>query len=113
LRALKVVGPSVNELYPDGSYVFVVSAADTDVRQGDKVVVFRRQGALCEATIKEVRVDDDGRVVLHPRSTHPDHQEPIYLEPEDQDGPEIAYVVVGSYRPEERPPPPIQIPRRR
>lgn len=113
LRALKVVGPSVNELYPDGTYVIVVSAADTDVRQGDRVVVFRRQSGLCEATIKEVRVDDAGRVVLHPRSTHPDHQEPIYLEPEDQDGPEIAFVVVGSYRPEERPPPPIQIPLRR
>jgi len=112
LRALRVTGPSVNELYPDGSYVIVVSAADTDVRNGDKVVVFRRQGGLCEATIKEVRVEE-GRVVLWPRSSHPDHQEPIHLNVEDQDGPEIAYVVIGSYRPEERPPPPIQIPLRR
>lgn len=112
LRALKVTGPSVNELYPDGTFVIVVSAADTDVRPGDKVVVFRRQGGLCESTIKEVRVED-GRVVLHPRSTHPDHQEPIYLEDEDQDGPEIAFVVIGSYKAEERPPPPIQLRRRR
>jgi transcriptional regulator with XRE-family HTH domain len=112
LRALRVVGPSVNELYPDGTYVIVVSSADTDVRHGDRVVVFSRQGALCESTIKEVRVEGS-RVVLHPRSSHPDHQSPIYLDPADQDGPEIAYVVIGSYRPEERPPPPIRIPPRR
>lgn len=113
LRALKVIGPSVNELYPDGSYVIVISAADTDVRPGDKVVVFRRQSGLCESTIKEVRVDDAGRVVLFPRSTHPEHQAPIYLDLADQDSPEIAYVVIGSYKAEERPPPPIQLPKRR
>jgi len=113
LRALKVVGPSVNELYPDGSYVIVVSAADTDVRSGDKVVVLLRRGGLCEATIKEVRVEDGGRVALWPRSTHPDHQTPIYLDDADQDSPEIAYVVIGSHKAEERPPPPIRIPPRR
>lgn len=106
-RYLKVVGDSVNELYPDGTYVCVVSTADTDVRPGDKVVVYSRQGELREATIKEVRVEEDGRIALWPRSTHPDHQAPIYLSDDDQDGPEIAYVVIGSYRPEERPPAPI------
>lgn len=112
LRALRVTGPSVNELYPDGTFVVVVSAADTDVRPGDKVVVFRRQGGLCESTIKEVRLEGE-RVALYPRSTHPDHQTPIYLDVEDQDSPEIAYVVIGSYRAEDRPPPPIRIPTRR
>lgn len=113
LHALKVTGPSVNEIYPDGSHVIVVSAADTDVRPGDKVVVYIRKGGLCEATIKELRVEPDGRVVLWPRSNHPDHQTPIYLSAEDQDGPEIAYVVIGSYRDEERPPPPIRVPLRK
>jgi transcriptional regulator with XRE-family HTH domain len=110
-RYLKVVGDSVNELYPDGTYVMVVSTADTDARPGDRVVVYARKGELSEATIKEVRVEADGRIALWPRSTHPDHKTPIYLTDEDQDGPEIAYVVVGSYRPENRPPAPLQIPR--
>jgi transcriptional regulator with XRE-family HTH domain len=113
LRALRVVGPSVNELYPDGTFVIVASAADTDVRPGDKVVVYSRQGELREATIKELRVEPDGRIALWPRSSHPDHQAPIYLTDNDQDGPEIAYVVVGSFRQEDRPPPPLKLGKRR
>lgn len=99
-------------LYPDGSFVIVVSSAETDVRHGDRVVVYRSQGELREATIKEVRVEADGRIGLWPRSSHPDHQVPIYLDDNDQDGPEIAYVVIGVYRPEERPPAPVQFKRR-
>jgi transcriptional regulator with XRE-family HTH domain len=114
LRALKVVGPSVNELYPDGTTVIVVPASVTDVRHGDHVVVFLRQGELCEATIKEARFEA-GRWVLYPRSNHPDHQTAIYLDtnPDDQDGPEVAYVVVGSQTTRERPPPAIPFPLRR
>lgn len=108
LVGLKVLGPSMDLLYPDGSFVIVASAADTDVRDGDRVVVYRSQGELREATIKEVRVEPDGRVGLWPRSTHPDHQEPIYLDHDEQDGPEIAYVVVARYEEERRPPAPIQ-----
>ena len=112
LAALKVVGSSMDLLYPDGSFVIVVSAADTDARHGDRVVVYRAKGELQEASIKEVRVDDDGRVGLWPRSSSPDHQEPIYLDDDEQGGPEIAYVVVGRYSMEDRPPPPIQYRRR-
>lgn len=112
LRALKVIGPSVNLIYPDGTFVIVASATDTDVRDGDKVVVYAHKGEMTEATIKELRVEAGGRIALWPRSSHPDHQAPIYLSTDDQSGPEIAYVVVGSYRPENRPPPPIAIRRR-
>jgi len=116
LRALQVRGPSVNLLYPDGSFVIVADAADVDVRPGDKVVVYASQGLLREATIKVVEQLEDGRIVLWPRSTHPDFQQPIYInpdDPEDQDRPVIAYVVVGSFAQEVRPPPPIQIGRRK
>lgn len=105
LRALKVVGDSVDELYPDGTHVIVVPADETYVGSGDKVVVFRRQGELREATIKELRFVE-GKWVLYPRSTNPEYQ-PIVLADEDQDGFEIAYVVVGCSRTEERPPPPV------
>lgn len=112
LVALKVVGPSMDLLYPDGSHVVVASTFDTDVRDGDRVVVYRSQGLLREATIKEVRIEADGRVGLWPRSSHPDHQTPIYLGDDDQDGPEIAYVVVARYQDEPRPPKPPQPIRR-
>lgn len=108
LFGLKVIGPSMDLHYPDGSYVIVASAADTDVRDGDKVVVYRSQGELRETTIKQVEVEADGRIALVPKSTHPDFQERIYLSPDEQDGPEIAYVVIASYNMEKRPPPPIQ-----
>lgn len=108
LVALKVVGPSMDLLYPDGTFVIVASAYDTDVREGDRVVVYQTQGMLREASLKEVRLGAGGKVELWPRSGHPDHQAPIYLDDDDQDGPEIAYVVVGRYAEENRPPAPIQ-----
>jgi hypothetical protein len=107
-------GPSVNLLYPDGSFVIVADAADVDVRSGDKVVVYAAQGMLREATIKVVEQLADGRIALWPRSTHPDFQAAIYInpeDPEDQDRPIIAYVVVGSFAQETRPPPPIRLGR--
>ncbi len=113
LRALKVVGPSVNQLYPDGSYVIVAPADDVEVREGDRVVVYRSHGGLTEATIKELRVEQDGSIALWPRSDHPDFQAPIRLDASDQDAPVIAFVVVGSFRQERRPPPRIQLPARR
>lgn len=112
LSGLKVAGPSMDLLYPDGSYVIVVSAEDTDVRHGDRVVVYRAKGELTEASLKEVRVEPDGRVGLWPRSSSPDYQKPIYLDAGDQDGPEIAYVVVGRFSMEDRPPPAIQYRKR-
>lgn len=104
--ALKVIGPSVNLLYPEGTFVIVVRADDTEVCDGDRVVVYDRRGEFREATVKELRVEAGGRIALWPRSSHPDFQDPIYLDPGDemnQDGPEIAYVVIGSFRPEDRP----------
>lgn len=112
LVGLRVIGSSMDLLYPDGSFVIVASASDTDVRHGDRVVVYRSQGELQEASIKEVRVEEVGRVALWPRSSSPEHQEPIYLDDEEQGGPEIAYVVVGRFSIEDRPPPVIQFKRR-
>lgn len=109
LFALKIVGPSMDLLYPDGSYVIVVRAMDTDVRDGDRVVVHTHRAGLWEATLKEARQDEDGRLGLWPRSTHPDYQQPVYLDNEDQDGPRITYVVVARYAEEDRPPPPPPI----
>jgi transcriptional regulator with XRE-family HTH domain len=104
LYALKVVGPSMNRVYPDGSHVIVVRAIDAEVEENDRVVVHVRDGDLYEATLKQVRVEPDGRIGLYPESDHPDHQAPIFLSVEDQDGPEITHVVVVHWNQEKRPP---------
>lgn len=109
LCALRVVGPSMDLVYPDGSYVIVARALDTDVRDGDRVVVHVQRGGLWEATLKEVRVEGDGRIALWPRSSHPEHQTPIYLDAGDQDAPRITYVVVARYAEERRPTAPPQV----
>lgn len=108
LKALKVVGPSMNKLYPPGRYVVIADPADAGVRDGDHVVVERRKGSMTEITLKEFVREDDGRIALWPRSDHPDFQEPIYMqsrEETDQDGASIIGIVVADYRRRERPAP--------
>lgn len=97
--ALVVEGPSMNVYYPDGSKVVCVPAAEAGVREGDHVVVRRRQGLLVETTLKEVVVDQDGGYWLWPRSYDEAFQTPIRIaEAGDSDeGAEIAAVVIGKY----------------
>ncbi len=81
---LKVVGPSMNQIFADGSVIECVRFFDIGrvPQQGDYVVVHRaRADGLYEATVKQYMVDDEGKVWLWPRSTHPAHQQPIALEP--------------------------------
>lgn len=105
LFAVKVVGRSMDQLYPDGTYVICAPPAETGIREDDCVVV-RRTNAdnLAETTLKQVtRVN--GEVCLVPRSTDPDHQTPIPLPSRDelaQGGVEILGVVLVEYRKERR-----------
>ncbi|HEY8343351.1 MAG TPA: helix-turn-helix domain-containing protein [Calditerricola sp.] len=102
-------GPSMNLLYPEGTIVVCVKLAEFDdaILSGDRVIVYRRQNDLIEATCKEV-VEQDGRIWLWPRSDHPEHQAPLPLPNQtdddlahnDTDGIWIHAVVIGSYRPE-------------
>lgn len=98
LFALRIKGPSMDKFYPDGTMVIVCPAAEIGIREGDHVVVRRRQGAFCETTVKEVAKDRQG-IALWPRSLDPAFQEPLRLvtSPEADDGPEIVGVVVSSY----------------
>lgn len=104
---LEVRGPSMNELYPDGSIVICVKLVDAGVelKNGQRVVVQRTSPSGMEATIKELRIDDQGVWWLWPRSTDPNFQQPWRLpkadDPHNTDE-EIAIiaVVVASYRPE-------------
>lgn len=102
---LKVVGPSMDELYPDGSIVICVSTSETGriPNNNERVVIERhRPDGLIEATIKEYRVDGVGHVWLWPRSTHPEFQLPIRADDGTEDGTQVRIIglVIGSYRPE-------------
>lgn len=79
LQALKVVGPSMDMWYPDGSYVVVLPSIYLGEgwipTTGQHVVVTRTAWDEHEATIKEVAYDGDD-LLLYPRSHHPDFQNP-------------------------------------
>lgn len=104
LRAMKVVGPSVNLVYAPGRYVIVAHPSEAGSHVGDMVVVQRMQGDLAEITIKEL-AEIDGRIALIPRSSDPAYQDPIFLKDDhqDQSAPEIIGVVVADYGRRERP----------
>ena len=110
LFALQLIGPSMNADYPDGSIAILcpINQYPHDLLQEppwDHVLVVRHgENALTEATIKELRVTDDGQWWLWPKSNHPDHQSPFALPygdplaPPDQKNVEIRAVVVADYR---------------
>ena len=110
LFALRVLGPSMNQYYPEGTLVVCCPAVEIGVRDGDHVVVESRRNGLVETTLKEV-VQERGGVALWPRSTDPAFQTPVRLtRPSDEDtddnGHAITAVVVSSYviRPVQRKP---------
>lgn len=105
LYALKVSGPSMDLVYPPGRYVVVAPAAEAGLRVGDHVIVERYRAGLVEVTIKEIGYDG-ARVLLIPRSSHPDFQTPIAMSggDGDQDAPRVIGIVVADFARRDRPP---------
>jgi SOS-response transcriptional repressor LexA len=108
LFALRVVGPSMNQHYPEGTIVVCCPAVEIGVRDRDHVIVERRQNGLVETTVKEV-VQEKSGVALWPRSGDPAFQTPTRIKRGDEatdDGIAITAVVVSSYviRPVQRKP---------
>lgn len=89
--------------YRPGSVVIWVDYLDfRPARHEDHVIVYsHRHDGTVEATVKELRIDDDGRRWLWPRSSKPEHQLPIEIDspPEGIETIEIKGIVVGDYRP--------------
>lgn len=109
---LLVRGTSMDKIYPPGTVIEVVNLPDfwRELRNGDKVVVYRRnREGLIEATCKEFQ-KSDSTVWLWPRSNDPAYQQPFSFpwppradsEPRDDgvESVEIRAVVVRSIRPE-------------
>jgi len=99
---LRVVGESMNEIYPHGTIVECVSVfGPAEITPGKRVVVLRQRDDLeYEATVKEL-VEEAGRLWARPRSSNPtftafplDENEPGIIETR------IIAVVVSSVRPE-------------
>ncbi|MGL4834316.1 MAG: LexA family protein [Shewanella sp.] len=102
-KALEVRGTSMNVDYPEGSIAVWVDMLDFRApRAGDDVVVYSIcHDDLIEATIKEYRIDENGKSWIWPRSHDPLHQAPVNI---DDPGDKIREIiikglVIGSYRP--------------
>ncbi len=102
----QVEGDSANLKIPDGHFAHVVDAFEMgyEPKANDWVVVERRrdQGAIRERTIKQVAIDDQGRVVLWPRSTNPKWNKPVEMCDGGRPGEEgieafIVGLVIGAY----------------
>lgn len=79
--ALQVRGPSMNLVYPEGSYIIVVPTMDLgegwQPRPGQRVIVQRSNDVgQVEATVKEFAIDADGKAWLWPRSSDPAFRDP-------------------------------------
>lgn len=101
---LRVVGDSMDLLYPHGSIVECVFLDDeAELETGRRVIVERiKYTQERETTVKEYQVDGAGRHWLVPRSSNPAFQSPIELGVEDAaiETVRIIALVVGSYRAE-------------
>jgi transcriptional regulator with XRE-family HTH domain len=79
LKAFQVVGPSMEEWYPDGTYLVVCPSLYLGEgwipTAGQHVIVQRLAYDEAEATVKEVAYEGDD-LLLWPRSRHPDFQKP-------------------------------------
>lgn len=99
---LRVVGDSMDQIYPDGTIVECVSAfGHIELSPGKKVVLVRKRADLTvEATVKEY-VEIDGKPWFVPRSSNPMHSA---IDPSADDDSiietRIAAIVVASVRPE-------------
>ena len=101
---LKVMGDSMDLLYPPGTILECVEYDGNEpIPAGKRVVVQRMKvDGTVEATVKELQVDKDGVEWLVPRSTNPRH---VALRGDSPDSPDIVRVeifalVVASIRPE-------------
>lgn len=100
---LRVVGDSMNEVYPEGTVVECISVfGHAEIEIGKRVVILRtRIDGRVEATVKELQQDADGRLWAVPRSLNPAHPAVSLGEPEEGiTETRIIAIVVASYRPE-------------
>jgi transcriptional regulator with XRE-family HTH domain len=101
---LRVVGDSMNLIYPPGTILDCVEYdGEHMIESGKRVIAVRhRQDGSVEATVKELVRDEDGTEWLVPRSTNPQFNAFRGDRPDSPDitRVEIVGIVVASIRPE-------------
>jgi transcriptional regulator with XRE-family HTH domain len=100
---LRVIGPSMNRIYPEGTIVECVSVfGHAEIEIGKRVVILRtRADGRVEATVKELQQGGDGKLWAVPQSYDPTFT--AFSLNDGEDGiteTRIIAVVVASYRPE-------------
>ncbi|MEP6826973.1 MAG: LexA family transcriptional regulator [Aestuariivirga sp.] len=83
LFALRVRGPSMNLIYPEGTLLICghLEELHEEPIAGKRYIIEDIDEADgIETTVKELALDDEGRPWAWPRSTHPEHQQPIALD---------------------------------
>lgn len=96
---LRVSGPSMNKIFPDGSIAYFVRVPDAEPMVDDIVVVVAKRGPLYETTLKQMGRDKRGRVALYPRSTDPRFHDPVFPDEAGADEVSVIGVAVGKYEP--------------
>ena len=108
VQAFRVVGTSMDRLYPDGTIVYVAPVSKYRAPEtGDRVLVIRANTkGLFEATLKEYTVGADGKKWLWPRSSDPEHQAPLPYGGDGEDvdvtGIVVAHFMVEALVPKRR-----------
>lgn len=101
---LRVVGDSMNEVYPPGTILDCVSRDPyEEIPNGKRVIVRRKRiGDGIETTVKEYFCDQDGVEWLIPRSNNPAFQAPFRCDQpgDDIETIEVIAIVVASIQPE-------------
>lgn len=100
LQGFVVRGPSMNMLYPEGTYVFVAATITNGLKpkNGNRVLVSRRsKDGLYEATLKEYVVDENGSRWLWPRSYDPEHQAPLRYRADGAEDITITGIVMAAW----------------
>ncbi|RWO20704.1 S24 family peptidase [Mesorhizobium sp.] len=86
MQAFVVRGPSMNQVFPDGTVVLVAGTIANRItpKSGDYVLVQRvNPDGLHEASLKQYVVDVDGSKWLWPRSNDPHYQTPLLVSEND------------------------------
>lgn len=99
---LEVHGPSMNRRYPEGTILVCVGILDADIepKEGQRYIVQRESAGEFEMTVKELKIDKDGRPWLWPDSDDPEHQNPLAANGDDGDTIQILAIVITSVQPE-------------
>lgn len=98
--ALRVIGDSMNLLFPHGSYVTCVSWADTGLEYRDGMIlhVERYRAGLVETTVKALQLMGGVPKFLLPRSTNSEHK-PIAIDGDEDTEIVIKGLVTGTWTP--------------